>query len=112
MSDNNVIEKIDIEEDVREEPEQPIKKKRGRPRIHPIKIIDHDAPARGKGRPKKLYEFYEDDKFNEKAYYLSRKTKLNERNSTKIRCSLCEKMVRRDYMSIHLKTKLCLKNSK
>ena len=107
MSDD-LIENVQIEQEP--EPEQP--KRRGRPRIHPIKVVDPDAPIKGRGRPKKLDEFYKDGKFNDKAYYLSRKDKLNERNSTKKECSLCGKMVRYDYMSIHIKTKLCLKNSK
>ena len=32
--------------------EEPIKKRRGRPRIHPV--IEHDAPRRPRGRPRKI----------------------------------------------------------
>jgi|TARA_R110000824_G_scaffold72301_2_gene184495 hypothetical protein len=32
--------------------EEPIKRGRGRPRIHPV--IEHDAPRRPRGRPRKI----------------------------------------------------------
>ena len=35
--------------------EEPIKRGRGRPRIHPVK--DPDAPKRPRGRPRKTYFF-------------------------------------------------------
>ena len=95
-----------IEDEIKPKP------KRGRPRIHPIKVVDPDAPVKGRGRPKKLDEFYKDGKFDDKAYYISRKGKLNDRNSAKTECKICGKMVRYDYVSIHIKTNLCLKNAK
>lgn len=103
---------MDVVEQVENvEPVEP-KRGKGRPRIHPIKVVDPNAPKRGRGRPKKLEEFYKDGGFDDKAYYQSRKAELKVKNSQKKECKLCGKMIRYDYMSIHMKTKICLKNSK
>jgi len=44
-----------------------------------------------------------------KLYYQKNKQTLIERGCEKMKCEKCEKMISRNYMSIHLKSKLCKK---
>jgi hypothetical protein len=88
-----------------------IKKCRGRPRIHPVKVVEPNAPKKSVGRPRTLDEYYVDGKLDKIAYYKAKKADIVARNSQKVDCKLCGIQVRRDYMNIHLKTKLCFKRS-
>jgi len=82
-------------------------KKRGRPRIHPIK----EKSDRGRGRPKKLDKYYKDGEFDNKQYYQDNKERIKDRMSTKLKCDSCHKMIRRDHLTNHKRTNLCKKNS-
>lgn len=86
-------------------------KRRGRPRIHPVKVVEPNAPKKSVGRPRTLDEYYVDGKLDKIAYYKAKKADIVARNSQKVDCKLCGIQVRRDYMNIHLKTKLCFKRS-
>lgn len=48
---SNVVEEMVVTEVAVEDPPA---RKRGRPRIHPVKEVDPNAPKRGRGRPKKV----------------------------------------------------------
>jgi len=93
---------------VKKEPKK--KGPRGRPRIHPIKVKPEHPGKRG--RPKTLGEFYVDGKFDNAAYYLANKAKINERITKKVDCDICGKSIRYDYVNIHQKTNICRKNAK
>lgn len=63
------------------------------------------------GRPKKLSTFYKDGEFDQKAYYLSRKEHIKEKNSKRVNCDVCARSVRHDHLTNHKKTKLCQKRA-
>lgn len=88
-----------------------IKRPVGRPRKHPLKVVDPNEPKKSIGRPRTLEAFYVNGKLDKVAYYKAKKADIVARNSTKVDCKLCGIQVRRDYMNIHLKTKLCIKRS-